>query len=324
MSTKQSKQEAIRDGFGKALLKLGEQNKDVVAMTADLGSSVRMQDFAAEYPERFFQIGIAEQNMAGIAAGLALSGKIPFAGSFACFQPMRNLDQIRSSISIMNANVKLVSSHAGFSHAQDGVQIQVLEDLAVMRALPNMNVVVPADAEQAEQLTAQIAEMEGPAYLRLGRSKTDKISDSNLIDPEVFTPVEFGKAQFLTRGSDAVIIANGYMVNQALQVVKELKQQLDYHLSVLNLHTLKPLDKETIKEAAETIGKVITIEEHQKIGGLGSAVAELLTESQVNVQQKIIGVDDTFGETAAKPVELWEKYGLGQQKLYEQIKDFLN
>lgn len=300
---------SIRDGFGAGLLKLGEANPKVVALTADLGESVRMHEFAQKYPERFFEMGIAEQNMAVVAAGLALEGFTPFAGSFASFQPYRNLDQIRTSICIMNANVKLVSSHAGFSYPADGVQIQALEDIAIMRVLPNMTVVVPADAKQAESLTMQIAEHVGPVYLRIGRAETLEV-----VGPDV----TLGKAQLLRQGSDLTIIACGYMVNQALQVAEALAQQ-GKQARVLNMHTIKPIDREAVLAAAHETKSIVTVEEHQTAGGLGAAVAECLADAGVAVQLKIIGVRDSFGDTAQTIEQLWTKYGLDSDSILQQI-----
>lgn len=310
------KPKSIRDGFGDGLLELGAQNKDVVALSADLRESVRIGPFAEKYPNRFIEVGIGEQNMAGIAAGLALSGRIPYMGTFASFQPMRNLDQIRTSICIMNAPVKIISSHAGFSHAADGIQIQALEDLAIMRALPNMQVVVPADYEQAKQFAIEIATIPSPVYLRLGRSATPIISSHPLVKKEVYREPEIGKVQLLRSGGDGVIFANGYMVDQALNAAAKL-QEKGFYFSVINVHTLKPLDQEGIRAAVAATHKVITVEEHQKNGGLGSAVAEVLVDSGLEFRQKMIGVDDRFGQTAKNTQELWKEYGLTVENIVE-------
>lgn len=317
------KLQSIRDGFGQGLLDLAGQNKDVVALTADLGSSLKMDDFKKMYPNRFIEVGIAEQNMAGIAAGLALEGKIPYAGTFASFQPMRNLDQIRTSICIMDAPVKLVSSHAGFSYAADGVQIQALEDIAIMRSLPNMEVFVPADAEQAAQLTKLIANTNKPAYLRLGRADAPVLSTCDLVDKDLMGPLELGRAQLLQSGGDATIIATGYMVYQALIAAKLLREQGVY-ASVINIHTIKPLDRETVLQAAAATGRVITIEEAQEAGGLGSAVAELIAQSGIGCKLRIIGVQDQFGTTAQTASELWEAKGLTAQNILAKLKEILD
>lgn len=320
MAKKQTKNEpkSIRDGFGEGLVELGKNNPDVVALSADLAESVRMQHFAEMFPDRFVQVGIAEQNMATIAAGLALSGKVPYIGSFACFQPMRNLDQIRTSICIMEAPVKIVSSHAGFSFPGDGVQIQALEDIAIMRTLPNMEVYVPADAEQTAQIAKLIANTGKPAYLRLGRAKTDVLAASELVDKEIMSELELGKAQTLLTGSDGTIIATGYMVMQALLAAHELRKRGVY-VGVMNIHTIKPLDREAIARAAQETGRIVTVEEHQVAGGLGSAVAETLMQWGVPVNMKIIGVDDQFGITAETVDQLWSEKGLTVENIVDNM-----
>jgi transketolase len=290
----------IRDGFGTGLLKLGATNPKVLALTADLRESVRMHHFAEKYPEHFFELGIAEQNMAAVAAGLGLEGMIPFIGTFACFQPYRNLDQIRTSICIMNSNVKIVSSHAGFSYPADGIQIQALEDVGIMRLLPNMTVIVPADAAQAESLTLQAADYFGPVYLRLGRSETPNVSDEDPI---------LGKAQVIKKGGDVTIIACGYMVNQALLAAEQLAEA-NIHARVINMHTIKPLDAEAVIAAAHETKAIITIEEHQITGGLGSAVAECLAAVNIHTKLKMLGVHDAFGDTAETVEQLWALHGL--------------
>lgn len=303
------KQKTIRDGFGDGLVELGKQNQDVVALTADLASSLKMVSFAEKYPERFIEVGIAEQNMAGVAAGLALSGRIPYMGTFSSFQPMRNLDQIRTSICIMNAPVKIVSSHGGFSFPADGIQIQALEDIGIMRSLPNMNVVVPADYMQAKQFTKEIAKINGPVYLRIGRSEAVNLESHPLVDKSIYQSPSFGKLQRLRGGGDGIILATGYTVDLALQASAALEEK-GFHFSVGNLHTIKPIDSESIIEAARATGKVITVEEHQIATGVGSAVAEVLLESGVDFKQKMIGVKDQFGETARSRDKLWETRGL--------------
>jgi transketolase len=326
MTAKQDKKtsaKSLRDGFGEGLLALGKSDSRVVALTADLGESVRMHHFAQAYPQRFIEVGIAEQNMMGIAAGLALSGKVPFTGSFACFQPMRNLDQIRTSVCIMNLPVKIVSSHAGFSFAADGVQIQALEDIAIMRTLPNMEVYVPADAEQASLITQKMATTPSPSYLRLGRSETEILSQSKLVDQELFTPTELGQAQHLQSGGDATIIACGYMVVLALQAAAELRQQGIY-AGVINMHTIKPIDQEAIINAASQTGRIVTVEEHQVTGGLGSAVGEVALANQIPVKLKMIGVNDQFGDTAKTTAELWREKGLTVENIINSVRELLN
>jgi transketolase len=314
---------SIRDGFGTGLLQVGKQEARVVALTADLGSSVKMDDFAKAFPERFFQIGVAEQNMAGVAAGLALGGKIPYIGSFASFQPMRNLDQIRTSIAMMNLPVKIVSSHAGFSFPGDGIQIQALEDVAIMRALPNMEVYVPADAQQAAEITLAIASRPAPAYLRLGRSPAAALFDHQFVDHDIIQPLKLGQAQFLTRGGDGAIITNGYMVDNALQAAAQLALQ-GIHFTVINMHTVKPLDVQAIIQAAEITKRIVVVEEHQASGGLAGGVAEALAQHAPEARLKIVAVQDSFGDTASTQTELWEHFGLMPHHIVENSLALLN
>lgn len=326
-NTKES-EVSIRDGFGKGFVEAGRTNPLVVGLTADLTESVRMGDFAKEYPDRFTQIGIAEQNMAAVAAGLAMAGKIPFAGSFAAFQPYRNLDQIRTSICIQNLPVKLVSSHAGFSYGADGVQVQALEDVGIMRMLPNMTVLVPADADQAEQMTVKAVGIPGPVYLRLGREKTLLLSAYPEVDKSVLD-LQIGKAQILTKGTDVAIVACGYMVGQALLVSRNLAEQGIY-ATVVNMHTIKPIDVEMLNDLVGYVGRIVCVEEHQVAGGLGSAVVEEIIRNKFvrkdgsSPRLKLIGVQDRFGDTAKTTKELWEAYGLGVREIENGVKELLN
>lgn len=311
------KDAAIRNGFGAAMAEIGSDPK-VVALSADLSESLALGEFKEQYPERYVEVGIAEQNMIGVAAGLGLEGMIPFACTFACFQPMRNLDQIRTSVCIQNANVKMISSHAGFSFPGDGIQIQALEDIAIMRALPNTVVLIPADALQARELTLQAYKHIGPTYLRLGRSSVPSFGFSDLVDKELLTETEIGKAQLLRQGSDAAIIACGYMVENALQAAELLKAEGVY-VSVINMHTIKPLDTATLAEVALHHKKIITVEEHQLNGGLGSAVAEFLATQSGSPKLTMIGVNDSFGDTAADVEWLWQKHGLMPDQIAKVI-----
>lgn len=312
---------SIRDGFGEGLTKIGATNKSVVALTADLGESVRMTGFAKEFPERFIQVGIAEQNMAAIAAGLALEGLIPYIGSFAAFQPMRNLDQIRTSIAMMNANVKVVSSHAGFSYGADGIQVQALEDIGIMRMLPNFTVLVPADSSQANDMAQLAATVTGPVYLRLGRERTLSLdSYAGVNKDELKTKI--GQAQLLKIGGDVTLIACGYMVGQCLLAAERLAESGIY-ATVINMHTIKPLDQEAVLDAATHVGKIITVEEHQLAGGLGSAVSEVLTRNNVSTKFASIGVQDRFGDSAKTTQELWEEYGLGVGNIVKVAKQMV-
>lgn len=298
-----------RDGYGDGLKELGSQIPEVVALSADLTESTRTNLFADEFPERFFQTGIAEQNMMGIAAGLAINGKIPFAASYSVFSPGRNWDQLRVSVCYSQANVKVVSTHAGLTVGPDGATHQALEDIAITRVLPNITVVVPADYHEARKATHQIARMNGPVYMRLGRSKTPIFTSND-------TFFELGKANVVYTGKDATIIACGIMVYEALLAAHELAQK-GISVEVINCHTIKPLDKQTIIESAQKTGLVVTAEEHQITGGLGSAVAELLSE-HYPVPVKRVGVNDTFGESGT-PEELLRKYGVTKSKIVEAI-----
>lgn len=303
---------ATRDGFGEAMVNLGNRNKNVLALSGDLRESLRMVEFGNIFPERFIEVGVAEQNMAGVAAGLALSGKIPYMCSFAVFSPGRNWDQIRVSIACTNANVKIVGGHTGVTVGSDGATHQAMEDIAMMRVLPNMVVVVPADALQTEKATYALAEHIGPAYLRLTRPKTPIF-----ISPS--SSFEIGKAQVLRDGSDVTIFACGPLVYQALLAAEELKQ--DVSVEVINIHTIKPLDKNAVIESAKKTKRVITLEEHQINGGLGGAVAEVLSE---NCPTRMIrmGMKDMFGESGEAD-ELLVKYGMDKKAVIAAIREIL-
>ncbi|MEK7548308.1 MAG: transketolase C-terminal domain-containing protein, partial [Patescibacteria group bacterium] len=280
-------QVAPRDGFGEGLVMLGQTNTQVVALTGDLVESTRVQKFAEAFPERFIEMGVAEQNMAGVAAGLALAGKIPFMTSYAVFSPGRNWDQIRVSICYSKANVKIIGAHAGISVGPDGATHQALEDLALTRVLPNLTVVVPTDSIEARKATLAIAAHQGPCYMRFGREKTPVITNDK-------TPFRLGKALPILSGRDVTVIATGQMVAKALEAASQLAGQVA--VGVINIHTLKPLDTEAIIEAAKHSGAIVTAEEHQIINGLGAAVAEVLGENYP-VPIKRVGVNDTFGES---------------------------
>ena len=298
-----------RDGFGQALLELGKSNPDVVALCGDLIESTRVQAFAEAYPERYFEMGVAEQNMAGVAAGLALSGKIPFISSYAVFSPGRNWDQIRVSICYSMANVKIVGAHAGISVGPDGATHQALEDVAITRVLPNMVVVVPADSVEAKKATLAIAKHRGPSYIRFGREKTPVITKED-------TAFVLGKALPIIAGDDVTIIANGQMVYRAIMAAKELEGKVS--VRVLNMHTVKPIDAGAVIDAAKDTGAIVTAEEHQIIGGFGSAVAEVVTAHHP-VPVERVGVLDTFGESG-RPEELMEHYRLGVSDIVHAVE----
>jgi len=300
---------ATRDAYGKALVALGQSNERIVVLDADLAKSTKTIDFAKAIPERFFDIGIAEQNMIGIAAGLAASGKIPFASSFAMFATGRAFEQIRNSIAYPKLNVKIAATHAGLTVGEDGGSHQAIEDIALMRALPNMTVIVPADAVETEKAVAAIAAYEGPVYLRLGRPAVPVLYD----DSYTFT---IGKADVLQTGEDVTIVAAGIMVSKALEAAKLLTEE-GIRAEVINASTIKPLDRETILQSVKKTGRVVTAEEHNIIGGLGSAVAELVTE-EFPVPVRRVGVQDVFGESGS-PNELLEKYHLTPQAIVEAV-----
>ena len=292
--------EPIRKGFGKGLLEAGKRNEQVVAACADLTDSTQMNLFAKEFPERFIEIGVAEQNLVTVGSGMAAMGKIPFVSSYAAFSPGRNWEQIRTTICLNNRPVKVVGSHAGVSVGPDGATHQMLEDIALMRVLPNMVVVVPGDAIEAEKATLTLAEDKRPGYLRLAREATAVFTT-----PE--TPFELGKAYVYAEGSDITIVSTGSMTYQALVAAEKLfKQGID--VEVVHCPTIKPLDGVTILKSALKTGRVITIEEGQINGGLGGAVAELLGEEQPTLMKRM-GMRDRFGESG-KPEELLEHFGL--------------
>lgn len=291
---------ATRDAYGKTLAQLGAENERIVVLDADLSKSTKTAGFAEQFPHRFFNIGIAETDLIGTAAGFAAAGKIPFASTFAVFAAGRAYDQVRASVVYPNLNVKIAATHAGLTVGEDGATHQMNEDIALMRVLPNMTVVVPADGIEAAAATRWAAEYEGPVYLRLGRPGVPQVNG------EDYT-FDINRAPVLRDGDDLVIFACGYMVHTALEAAAEL-MDLGVSTAVVNVHTIKPLDTETIIKYARRCGKVITAEEHSIIGGLGSAVAETLGEEHPAPMMRI-GVRDTFGESG-KPAELMEKYGL--------------
>jgi len=296
---------ATREAYGQALLELGRRRSEVVVLDADLSKSTRTSLFAAEFPLRFFNMGISEADMMGTAAGLAASGYLPFASTFAVFATGRAYDQIRSSIAYPRLNVKIAASHAGITVGEDGASHQALEDLALMRVLPNMTVIVPADGPQTVQAVEAAAACDGPVYLRLGRPKVPPV-----VPPAL--PFVLGKAQLLRQGRDLTFVAAGIMTGLAMEAAAILQAEgLD--AAVLNLHTIKPLDKEGLVQQAVLTGAVVTAEEHSVIGGLGGAVAELLAENYP-VPVLRAGVQDTFGQSGT-PDELMQKYELTVQAL---------
>jgi len=296
---------STRAGYGQALLELGK-NKKVVALSADLVGSTKVTNFAKNYPQRFFQCGVAEQNMVAMSAGLALEGYIPFASTFGVFM-LRALDQIRISVCYNQANVKLVATHCGLSTGEDGATHQSLEDVAALRSLPNLVLIEPCDYQQAIKATKAAAKHQGAVYLRLHRNKFAQITTAG-------NSFKIGKAQILQKGRKLTIIVSGPVINEVLEVAKSL----NFKPEIINCHTIKPLDEKTILKSARKTGKVLVVQDHHIFGGLGSAVAELLSE-RCPVKVKIIGVKDKFGESG-KPVELWEKYGLSARSIIKEVK----
>jgi len=303
-----------RNGYGEALVELGEKNEKVVVLCADLTESTRSQAFADAYPERFVEVGVAEQNLAGLAVGMALTGYIPFISSYAVFSPGRNWDQLRVSVCYTNANVKIAGAHAGISVGPDGATHQALEDIAITRVLPNMTVVVPADSIETKKATIAVAEMEGPAYVRFARSETPVFTTQK-------SPFEIGVANVLTHGSDVTIIACGPLVYTAFEAAGELSKKYKIKAEVINNHTIKPLDIKTLAASAKKTGAVVTVEEHQIHGGLGGAVAEALAEHQP-VPIRFVGMPDSFGESG-QPEELLEKYGMTKEKIVKSALDVI-
>lgn len=291
--------EMTRAGFGEGLVEAG-QDPRVFALCADLTDSIKVSSFAKAYPDRFIEIGVAEQNMMGIAAGLALTGKIPFLASYAVFNPGRNWDQLRVSVCYSQANVKIVGAHAGLSVGPDGATHQALEDIAITRVLPGLTVVVPTDALEAKKAVLALVEHIGPAYIRFGRDKNPQLTTAD-------TPFVIGKANLFREGKDITLLANGPMVYEALLAAEQLVAQ-GISAEVLAVPTVKPLDEASILASVRKTNAVVTAEEAQAVGGLGSAVAELLGE-QYPVPMYRIGVRDSFGESG-KPAELMEKFGL--------------
>jgi len=299
-----------RNGYGDGVLDLGKTNSQVMVLCADLTESTRVEGFQKKYPDRFIEIGVAEQNLVTVASGLAHMGKIPFASSYACFCPGRCWEQIRTTICYNNNNVKIVGAHAGISVGPDGATHQMLEDIALMRSLPNMVVVVPADYEQTKQATKAIGNFNGPCYLRLTREKTSQMTSAK-------TPFQIGKAQVLKEGKDIALIAAGPVLYETLQAAL-LLQQDHINAMVINCHTIKPLDHKTILDAAKKCGTIITVEEAQITGGLGGAISEFLSEVHPTTIKRI-GVKDHFGESG-NPDELMHKFGFSAQHIYQEAK----
>ncbi|PRD54632.1 transketolase family protein [Sphingobacterium gobiense] len=302
-----------RSGFGAGLVEAGRQNEHVVALCADLIGSLKMNDFIKEFPERFFQIGIAEANMMGIASGLTIGGKIPFTGTFANFSTGRVYDQIRQSIAYSNKNVKICASHAGLTLGEDGATHQMLEDIGLMKMLPGMTVINPCDFNQTKAAALALVNHQGPAYLRFGRPVVPNFTPYD----QVF---EIGKAVMLNEGRDVTIIATGHLVWEAIKA-GELLERLGIDAEIINIHTIKPLDAEAILDSIKKTGCVVTAEEHNRFGGLGDSVAQLLVR-EFPTPQEYVAVDDSFGESG-KPAQLMEKYGLNAEAIIIAVQKVL-
>ena len=302
---------ATREAYGKALVKLSTLNKNVVVLDADLSKSTKTADFKAVSPERFINMGIAEANMMGVAAGLSTCGKIPFASTFAMFAAGRAFEQIRNSICYPKLNVKVCATHAGLTVGEDGATHQSIEDISLMRSIPNMTVINPADAVETEAAILAVAEYNGPCYVRLGRLPVSVINDTGNYKFEI------GKGVTLAQGDDITIVATGIMVELALEAKDELAKD-GIKARVINIHTIKPIDKDLLIKAAKETGVIVTAEEHSIIGGLGSAVAEVVTE-ECPVPVLKVGIKDTFGESG-KPNELVKVYGLTTQSIVDYSK----
>ena len=299
-----------RSGFGEGLTELGRNNPNVVALCADLAGSLKMLDFKKENPERFFQVGVAEANMMGIAAGLTIGGKIPFTGTFANFSTGRVYDQIRQSIVYSSKNVKICASHAGITLGEDGATHQILEDIGLMKMLPGMTVINPCDFNQTKLATIAISKFKGPVYLRFGRPKVPNFTGEK-------SNFQIGKGIILKSGKDVTVVATGHLVWEAIQASEEMKK-LKISVEVINIHTIKPLDNQTIINSVKKTRCIVTAEEHNYLGGLGESISGMLSKTQPT-HQEFVSVNDSFGESGT-PNQLMEKYGLNKESIIDKIK----
>ena len=303
-----------RSGFGDGLTELGQKKQDVVALCADLTGSLKMNEFKNNHPERFFQVGIAEANMMGIAAGLTIGGKIPFTGTFANFSTGRVYDQIRQSIAYSGKNVKICASHAGITLGEDGATHQILEDIGMMKMLPGMTVINTCDYNQTKAATIAIADHKGPVYLRFGRPKVPVFTDSN-------QKFEIGKGIKLIEGNDVTIAATGHLVWESIEAAKILNQS-GINAEVINIHTIKPLDERIILDSVKKTRCIVSAEEHNFLGGLGESIARVLSKN-LPLPQEFVATKDTFGESGT-PAELMEKYGLNANSIVEKAKKLIS
>mgnify|MGYP000855877782 FL=1 len=302
-----------RSGFGAGLLEAGKQNENVVALCADLTGSLKMDAFQKEFPERFFQVGIAEANMIGIAAGLTIGGKIPFTGTFANFSTGRVYDQIRQSVAYSDKNVKICASHAGLTLGEDGATHQILEDIGLMKMLPGMTVINPCDYNQTKAATIAIAKHEGPVYLRFGRPTVPVFTDAD-------QKFEIGKAWMVNEGKDVSIFATGHLVWKAIEAGEKLAE-IGIDAEIINIHTIKPLDAQAILQSVAKTGCVVSAEEHNRLGGLGDSIAQVLAQN-LPTPQEYVAVNDSFGESGT-PDQLMEKYGLSTEAIIAAVQKVL-
>jgi transketolase len=302
-----------RSGFGAGLLEAGKQNENVVALCADLTGSLKMDAFQKEFPERFFQVGIAEANMIGIAAGLTIGGKIPFTGTFANFSTGRVYDQIRQSVAYSDKNVKICASHAGLTLGEDGATHQILEDIGLMKMLPGMTVINPCDYNQTKAATIAIAKHEGPVYLRFGRPSVPVFTDAD-------QKFEIGKAWMVNEGKDVSIFATGHLVWKAIEAGEKLAE-MGIDAEIINIHTIKPLDAQAILQSVAKTGCVVSAEEHNRLGGLGDSIAQVLAQN-LPTPQEYVAVNDSFGESGT-PDQLMEKYGLSTEAIIAAVQKVL-
>lgn len=306
-------EKATRDAFGETLLELGKKNDKIVSLSADLQDSTKAILFQEEFPDRFINVGIAEQDLIGIAAGYALEGFIPYVSSFASFLTTRPFDMIRMLACYNNLNIKIVATHTGVTVGEDGGSAQMLEDIAIMRALPNMVVLCPADAVETQKMVEGIADYNGPVYLRLARAKYPVVTDSE-------KTFEIGKGEVLRDGKDVTLVGTGLMVSKALEAAEDLSRE-GIEARVVNMSSIKPIDRDLLVKCAKETGKIVTLEEHQIIGGLGGAVCEVLAQ-EYPVPVKIIGVENRFGQSG-KPEELLEEYGLATKCINDKVRAFI-
>jgi transketolase len=300
-----------RNGFGEGLIEAGDANRNVLAICADLAESTRMEGFKKKHPEQYLEIGVAEQMLVAMAGGLAAVGKVPWIASYAMFNPGRSWEQVRTIMALNETNVKIAGAHAGVSVGPDGATHQAIEDIAIMRVIPHMTVVVPCDSVQTKKATLALSQRFGPVYLRFARDKSPIVTTES-------TPFEVGKAQTFRDGNDAVIVACGILVYNALVAADELAREDGLDVRVINNHTIKPMDESTIVEAARACGAVVTVEEHQIRGGMGSAVAEVLS-AQAPTPIEFVGVHDQFGQSG-DPAELIEFYGMGTSAIKDAVR----